>query len=81
MIEGLKLAGPNPTRASVISKLRKVKGYTIIGVPVSFDYLTGHLPLTQCTNFVQLQGSKFVPYPADGSPICGNLLAFSQSGS
>jgi ABC-type branched-subunit amino acid transport system substrate-binding protein len=77
MIEGLKVAGPNPTRASFISKLRKVKGYTLLGVPVSFDYLTGHLPSTQCTSFVELKGSAFVPYPANGSPICGDLVTFS----
>jgi branched-chain amino acid transport system substrate-binding protein len=81
MIKGLELAGPNPTRASFISKLRKVQGYTLLGAPVSFDYLTGHLPPTQCTSYVKLAGSQFVPYPADGSQICGDLLTFSGSGA
>jgi branched-chain amino acid transport system substrate-binding protein len=80
MIEGLQLAGPNPTRASFISKLRTVGNYTLLGVPVSFDYLTGHLPPTQCTSYVELKGPGFVPYPADGSQICGDLLTFSGSG-
>jgi ABC-type branched-subunit amino acid transport system substrate-binding protein len=81
MIKGLELAGHNPTRAAFISKLRTVQGYTLLGAPVSFEYLTGHLPSTQCTNYVQLEGSGFVPYPADGSPICGDLVMFSGSGS
>jgi branched-chain amino acid transport system substrate-binding protein len=79
MIEGLKLAGPNPTRASFISKLRTVTNYTIGGLsstPVDFNYLTGNLSKTQCANFVQLKGSAFVPIPADGSPTCGTRVAY-----
>lgn len=59
MIEGLKLAGRNPTRATFISNLRAVTDYTIGGLsttPVDFNYLTGNLPPQQCANFVQLQG-------------------------
>ncbi len=79
MIEGLKLAGPNPTRASFISDLRKATDYTLGGLsttPVSFDYLTGNLPAEECANFVQLQGTTFVPNPSDGSPICGTRVAY-----
>ena len=79
MIEGLKLAGPNPTRAKFIAKLRTVKDYTIGGLtptPVSFNYLTGHLPTTECANFVELKGTTFVPVPANGSPTCGSLVAY-----
>ncbi|HET6873696.1 MAG TPA: ABC transporter substrate-binding protein [Acidimicrobiales bacterium] len=79
MIEGLKLAGPNPTRESFMSKLRAVKDYTLGGLavtPVSFDYLTGNLPSTSCANFVKLEGNQFVAYPSDGSTICGNKLAY-----
>jgi branched-chain amino acid transport system substrate-binding protein len=79
MIAGLKLAGPNPTRASFISQLRAATSYTIGGLsstPVDFNYLTGALPAQQCVNFVQLVGNAFVPVPADGSPICGSKVAY-----
>jgi branched-chain amino acid transport system substrate-binding protein len=79
MIEGLKLAGPNPTRAIFISKLRTVTDYTIgglSGTPIDFNYLTGNLPAQQCTNFVQLDGKAFHPVPADGSPTCGTRVAY-----
>jgi branched-chain amino acid transport system substrate-binding protein len=79
MIEGLKLAGPNPTRDSFISHLRSDTGYTIGGLastPVDFNYLTGNLPAQQCADFVQLQGSAFVPIPANGSSICGTRVAY-----
>jgi branched-chain amino acid transport system substrate-binding protein len=79
MIEGLKLAGPNPTRDSFISNLRNVTDYTIGGLsstPVDFNYLTGNLPAEQCFNFVQLQGKAFVPVPPDGSPTCGTRVAY-----
>ncbi|HLG67551.1 MAG TPA: hypothetical protein VKV36_06745 [Acidimicrobiales bacterium] len=65
-----------------MSRLRTVKGYTLGGLaptPVSFDYLTGHFPKTECGNFVQLQGAKFVPVPASGKPICGTLFAYTGS--
>jgi branched-chain amino acid transport system substrate-binding protein len=78
IIEGLKLAGRNPTRASFISNLRTVKDYTIGGLsstPVDFNYIGGNLPAKTCTNFVQLVGQAFVPVPADGSPTCGTKVA------
>jgi branched-chain amino acid transport system substrate-binding protein len=79
MIEGLKLAGPNPTRATFIKKLRVVKDYTLGGLsasPVSFNYLTGHLPTQECVDALEFTGKKFVPYPADGAPVCGSLVAY-----
>ncbi|HLN17030.1 MAG TPA: ABC transporter substrate-binding protein [Acidimicrobiales bacterium] len=80
MIEGLKLAGPHPTRAAFISKLRTVKTYTIGGLsasPIDFNYLSGKFPSTQCANFVVLKGTKFDPYPANGAVICGGLVPLS----
>jgi branched-chain amino acid transport system substrate-binding protein len=79
MIEGLKLAGPNPTRTRFINKLRTVTNYTLGGLsatPVNFNYLSGHLPATACANFVRLQGSAFVPVPANGSTTCGTRVAY-----
>jgi branched-chain amino acid transport system substrate-binding protein len=77
MIEGLKLAGSHPTRASFIGKLRTVTHYDLGGLsasPVSFNYLSGHLESQECANFVELKGAKFVPVPANGSAICGSLV-------
>ncbi len=82
MIEGLKLAGPNPTRATFTSDLRTVSNYTLGGLaatPVNFNYLTGHLPAQECNNFVVLQGKSFQPYPSDGSSICGDLVPYKAS--
>jgi branched-chain amino acid transport system substrate-binding protein len=79
MIEGLKLAGPNPTRAAFTAKLRTVKNYTIGGLsttPIDFNYLTGHLPPTECVNLVELKGSRFVPVPANGAATCGKLVPY-----
>jgi ABC-type branched-subunit amino acid transport system substrate-binding protein len=79
MIEGLEVAGRNPTRASFISNLRKVNNYTIGGLfssPLSFNYLTGNFPSNQCDNFVELEGKQFVPVPANGSAVCGNLFTY-----
>lgn len=81
MIEGLRLAGPNPTRANFIAKLRTVENYKLGGLsstPVTFNYLTGHLPSTECANFVELKGSTFVAVPSGGAPICGSLVAYKS---
>lgn len=78
MIEGLKLAGPNPTQASFIAKLRAVSNYTMGGTsatPVSFNYLTGHFPSTSCFTVITLKGKEFVA--ATKKPTCGKLFVYS----
>ncbi len=78
MIEGLKLAGPNPTQASFISKLRTTTDYNLGGTsptPVSFNYLTGKFPASECTTFVELKQKQFVA--ATSKPTCGKLFAYS----
>jgi ABC-type branched-subunit amino acid transport system substrate-binding protein len=80
MIKGLQLAGQNPTRAAFISNLRNVTDYTIGGLaasPVSFNYLTGTLPATECANYVKIENNQFVAAPADGSATCGSLVSIS----
>ena len=79
MIEGLKLAGPNPTRQAFISKLRNVSSYDAGGLlvsPVTFTNFgtVGMLPETQCGYYVQIVGHAFAPVPANGQPICGNRV-------
>jgi branched-chain amino acid transport system substrate-binding protein len=83
LIEGLKLAGPNPTRAKFIADLRKVKNYTAGGLfspAIDFNTLTGNLPKTACASFVELKGSKFVPVPASGAPLCASRFTYTGSG-
>lgn len=80
MIEGLQLAGPNPTRQAFISKLRNVSSYDANGLlpsPVTFANFgtVGMLPTTQCGYFVQIVGHAYVSVPANGQPICGSRIA------
>lgn len=80
MIEGLKLAGPNPTQASFESKLRASTTYTMGGTsatPISFNYLTAKFPASQCTTFVVLKQKQFVN--ATSKPSCGKLFVYSGS--
>jgi branched-chain amino acid transport system substrate-binding protein len=77
MITGLEAAGTNPTRSSFISGLRSVTNYTAGGVlatPSNYSQ-QGQYPATQCTFMYQLEGKTFLPFPRDGSPICGTLTA------
>jgi branched-chain amino acid transport system substrate-binding protein len=80
MIDGLKLAGPSPTQASFISKLRTDSTYNLGGTsatPISFNYLTGKLPANECITFVTLKQKQFVA--ATSKPTCGKLFAYSGS--
>jgi branched-chain amino acid transport system substrate-binding protein len=74
MIEGLEVAGANPTRESFISQLRTVTDYDAGGVlssPIDFSLeMFGKSPETSCRYFVQLQGDSFLPLPK----ICGGVL-------
>jgi len=85
LITGLKLAGPNPTQASFLSKLRADNDYTADGLevsPVSFNksFGTGALdvgPAPQdCSYFVQYKGKQYVSPP---KPICGGLVPNSNA--
>jgi branched-chain amino acid transport system substrate-binding protein len=78
MIAGLKEAGTNPTRASFESKLRATTNYTMGGTsatPVSFNYLTGKFPASECITFITLKEKQFVA--ATKKPTCGKLFAYS----
>jgi ABC-type branched-subunit amino acid transport system substrate-binding protein len=80
IVEGLKLAGPHPTRAAFISKLRAVNDFSGDGMeiqPVSFTAsvgenadFTGPVP-GSCLWFMQYQGGHYV---AQAKPVCaGNV--------
>lgn len=73
MIQGLKLAGPNPTSATVIKKLRGIKSYNGNGLlPQSINYSTifGHDLPKGCAWFFQAQQKGFVLVPGT-QPWCG----------
>ena len=75
MIQGLQMAGQNPTRKAFIDGLHTVTNYDANGLltrRTSPWSLFGQAPQTDIVYFVQLQGSKFVPVPANGKPSCGD---------
>ncbi len=76
-IQGLKVAGQNPTRASFISNLRNVTnwdGEGLLPTVSNFSLATfGHFPPTSCSYFVRLQGNNFVVIN-NGKAVCGNII-------
>jgi branched-chain amino acid transport system substrate-binding protein len=80
IIQGLQLAGPNPTRAAFMTKLRAVNDFTGDGMeiyPLSFTKSNATSPETAgpapqgCLWFMQYKGDKYVPQPG---PICAGLV-------
>lgn len=73
-IKGLEVAGRNPSRASFISNLHKVTGYTAEGLlpnPINLSLADfGKPPTKSCIWFAQVMGSTFVPVNG-GKPVCG----------
>ena len=82
MIKGLLLAGPNPTRAGVIAKLRGVTDYNANGLlPVTLDYATnfGKNPPQTCAWIVQAAKTDFSLISP--TPTCGTDLPHTQTAS
>jgi branched-chain amino acid transport system substrate-binding protein len=72
MINGLELAGKNPTRAAVIKDLRGLKSYTANGLlaePINYSTIFGHDLPHQCSWVMQAEKNGFVP--VSSKPICG----------
>jgi branched-chain amino acid transport system substrate-binding protein len=81
MVEGLTVAGKNPTRASFIKNLRHVTNWTDSGLapgPINFVHF-GQNPPTQCFSYVQFNGTKYVPFPKDGRSFCGTIIPGSTT--
>jgi branched-chain amino acid transport system substrate-binding protein len=81
MIKGLQMAGTNPTRQGFINALHTVNNYDANGILYPADLTLksfGQPVAKQCVWIVQLQGTKFVPVPSDGSPTCGTLIPNSN---
>jgi branched-chain amino acid transport system substrate-binding protein len=80
IIEGLKVAGKNPTRQSFITNLRKVTNWTDSGLsltPINFVHF-GQSPPTACSTYVQFLNGKYVAYPKSGKEFCGKLIPGSS---
>lgn len=80
MINGLELAGPNPTRKAFISKLRQVSNYTAEGLlttPIIFSHFgtLGMIPKKSCGPLLEIKGKDFVP----ALNVCGTLVKGSKA--
>ncbi len=75
MIQGLKLAGSDPTRSNVIKDLRGIKSYSADGIlPVSINYSTvfGHSASPDCRWFLRVESSGFKLLSK--TPECGTWM-------
>ena len=82
MIQGLLLAGANPTRAAVIKELRGVKSYTANGLlpnPIDYSTIFGHDTAQTCAWVMQAEKSGFVV--ASSKPTCGTDLPGTSTAS
>ena len=80
IVEGLKVAGKNPTRQSFMTNLRKVTNWTDSGLsltPINFVHF-GQSPPTACSTYVQFVNGKYVAYPKSGKEFCGKLIPGSS---
>lgn len=80
MIEGLRVAGENPTRESFITELRKVTGYrgpdNLFPAPgLSFTGFgtVDMFPERSCNDFVQLVDGKYKTVKRN---VCGKLVSY-----
>jgi branched-chain amino acid transport system substrate-binding protein len=81
LIEGLRVAGQNPTRQSFITNLRKVSSWNAEGLlpsPADFSNF-GHSPQTSCEYITKVEGNQFVTING-GKPFCGTLIPNSDVG-
>ena len=82
MIKGLQVAGKNPTRASFISNLRKVKSYDAGGILPGITSFVGFgtakiVPKSLCGYYMQLKGAQF--HVVTGKPICSKTVPVAPS--
>lgn len=82
MIQGLELAGPNPTRAKVIKDLRGLKSYTADGLlpqPINYSTIFGHDPAKTCSWVMQAHKNGFTPISS--KPVCGTDIPGTSTAS
>jgi branched-chain amino acid transport system substrate-binding protein len=76
VIEGLSVAGKNPTRHSLMAGMRKVSNWTDQGLaaaPVSWVHF-GKSQAESCETYVRFVNNKYVPFPKSGKPFCGKPI-------
>jgi branched-chain amino acid transport system substrate-binding protein len=68
---GIKAAGSNVTQANVVSATNKITGFTGSGISAPVDWTKGHVGYTlpNCSAFVQVQGTKYVPVFGSGKQV------------
>jgi branched-chain amino acid transport system substrate-binding protein len=79
MIEGLSVAGQNPTRQSFISNMLKVSSWNDNGLlagPIGWNHF-GQANPTSCEYFTKVQGNQFITIN-NGKPFCGTLIPNSN---
>ncbi len=79
MLEGLRVAGQNPTRQSFITNLTNVTSWNAEGLlpsTVGFNHF-GHAQSTLCGYYTKVEGSQFVTING-GKPFCGTLIPNSD---
>jgi branched-chain amino acid transport system substrate-binding protein len=81
MIKGLEMAGPNPTRATVIKDLRGLKSYNdngLLATSINYSTIFGH-DSKDCTWVMKAGSSGFTP--VSSQPFCGSDLAGTSTAS
>jgi branched-chain amino acid transport system substrate-binding protein len=71
LAQGIKAAGANVTQASVISATNTMKANTAGGLASPTDWTVSHTSYTvpSCSNYLQVQGSKYVTVLAKGKQV------------
>jgi branched-chain amino acid transport system substrate-binding protein len=80
MIEGLKVAGQNPTRQSFINNLSNVSAWNAEGLlptTVGFNHF-GNVQTKLCAYVTKVEGNQFVTING-GKPFCGNEIPNSYA--
>jgi branched-chain amino acid transport system substrate-binding protein len=75
-VDGLKAAGPHPTRQSFMAAMNNIKNYDGNGL-LAPEHIAFHdyAPPTSCLWVAQLKGSSFHVVP--GTPLCGKNFKFA----
>jgi branched-chain amino acid transport system substrate-binding protein len=82
MIQGIQLAGKNPTHAAIIKALRNVKSYNADGLlpdTINFSTIFGHNLPKSCGWYMKAETNGFVPTTT--APVCSGYLPNSNTAS
>jgi len=82
MIDGIQLAGKNPTHATIIKALRNVKSYNADGLlpdTINFSTIFGHNLPKSCGWYMKAETNGFVA--TTKAPVCSGYLPNSNTAS